>query len=220
MTALTSDLNYASLFYIVVIVRAGIFCSESVVLRCIRQLCGILAVLFGYLDVVVTGYSELALGRDTGNRQLDRAAAGKGIRRCLESDCRSSLFSPLGVIGLANNRVIVIGKLGLFVEITAGIPASKCVACFGGYSESVIARRLVYKCTTVGNGNNIMFVIKTRFGNHFSVVRFNRRSESNFVDCLIYRFICNINHRIARTIEICNTIIITRLRNHFYVFDF
>ena len=86
MTALTSDLNYASLFYIVVIVRAGIFCSESVVLRCIRQLCGILAVLFGYRDVVVTGDSEQALGRDTGNRQLNRAAAGKGRRSCGDLD--------------------------------------------------------------------------------------------------------------------------------------
>ena len=91
MTALTSDLNYASLFYIVVIVRAGIFCSESVVLCYIRQLCGILAVLFVYRDVVVTGYSELALGRDTGNRQLNRAAAGKGRRSGLDSDCRRSL---------------------------------------------------------------------------------------------------------------------------------
>ena len=212
--------NDAGVRSVVIQIGTGVIGLKGVILGLVRQGSSILAVLFGYLDVVVTGYSELALGRDTGNRQLDRDAAGKGIRRCLESDCRSSLFSPLGVIGLANNRVIVIGKLGLFVEITAGIPASKCVACFGGYSESVIARRLVYKCTTVGNGNNIMFVIKTRFGNHFSVVRFNRRSESNFVDCLIYRFICNINHRIARTIEICNTIIITRLRNHFYVFDF
>ena len=177
--------NDAGVRSVVIQIGTGVIGLKGVILGLVRQGSSILAVLFGYLDVVVTGYSELALGRDTGNRQLDRAAAGKGIRRCLESDCRSSLFSPLGVIGLANNRVIVIGKLGLFVEITAGIPASKCVACFGGYSESVIARRLVYKCTTVGNGNNIMFVIKTRFGNHFSVVRFNRRSESNFVDCLI-----------------------------------
>ena len=150
MTALTSDLNYASLFYIVVIVRAGIFCSESVVLRCIRQLCGILAVLFGYRDVVVTGDSEQALGRDTGNRQLNRAAAGKGRRSCLDSDCRSSLFSPLGVIGRASNRLIVIGQLGPFGEIAAGIPASECVAGLNWRGQRCVAGRIFFKCAAVG----------------------------------------------------------------------
>lgn len=111
MTALTSDLNYASLFYIVVIVHAGIFCSESVVFRCIRQLCGILAVLFGYLDVVVTGDSELALGRDIGNRQLNRAAAGKGGRGCGDLDRGCSLIDSQSKLVRRSAIICVTSKI-------------------------------------------------------------------------------------------------------------
>ena len=68
--------NDAGVRSVVIQIGTGVIGLKGVILGLVRQGSSILAVLFGYLDVVVTGYSELALGRDTGNRQLDRAAAG------------------------------------------------------------------------------------------------------------------------------------------------
>ena len=130
MTALTGDLNYASLFHIVVIVRAGIFCSESVVLRCIRQLCGILAGRFscGYRNTVVAGYFQNTLTRNTGNSQFNRTATGQRIRSCGDSDFRRSLNNVKGSRAdylsaylngsgsLANIGVISIGNIKAFVN--------------------------------------------------------------------------------------------------------
>ena len=142
--------NDAGVRSVVIQIGTGVICLKGVILGLVRQGSSILAVLFVYLDVVVTGDSERALGRDTGNRQLNRAAAGKGGRSCLDSDCRSSLFSPLGVIGLANNRVIVIGQLGTFGEIAAGIPASECVAGLNWRGQFCVAGRIFFKCAAVG----------------------------------------------------------------------
>ena len=70
--------NDAGVRSVVIQIGTGVICLKGVILGLVRQGSSILAVLFVYLDVVVTGDSERALGRDTGNRQLNRAAAGKG----------------------------------------------------------------------------------------------------------------------------------------------
>ena len=52
--------------------------------------------------------------------------------------------------------MIVIGQLGPFVEITAGIPAIECVACFGGFSELVrLERRASRERTAVSQTENV-----------------------------------------------------------------
>ena len=84
--------NDAGVRSVVIQIGTGVICLKGVILGLVRQGSSILAVLFGYLDVVVTGDSELALGRDTGNRQLNRAAAGKRIRSCGDLDRGCSLI--------------------------------------------------------------------------------------------------------------------------------
>ena len=160
MTALTSDLNYASLFYIVVIVRAGIFCSESVVLRCIRQLCGILASRFscGYRNTVVAGYFHSTLTRNTGNSQRYRTAAGQRIRSCLDSDCRSSLFSPLGVVGVACFK----GSCRI-VKFGIGIPIDEFVARFCGGAQSSRGKdRIRREHTVIHHGHTVFYNLRFR----------------------------------------------------------
>ena len=83
--------NDAGVRSVVIQIGTGVIGLKGVILGLVRQGSSILAVLFGYLDVVVTGDSELALGRDTGNRQLNRAAAGKGIRSGGNGDRGSGL---------------------------------------------------------------------------------------------------------------------------------
>ena len=65
--------NDAGVRSVVIQIGTGVIGLKGVILGSVRQGSSILAVLFVYLDVVVTGDSELALGRDTGNRQLNRA---------------------------------------------------------------------------------------------------------------------------------------------------
>ena len=72
--------NDAGVRSVVIQIGTGVIGLKGVILGLVRQGSSILAVLFGYRDVVVTGDSELALGRDTGNRQFNRTAAGKGRR--------------------------------------------------------------------------------------------------------------------------------------------
>ena len=58
--------NDAGVRSVVIQIGAGVSGLKGVILGLVRQGSSILAVLFGYLDVVVTGDSERALGRDTG----------------------------------------------------------------------------------------------------------------------------------------------------------
>ena len=85
--------NDAGVRSVVIQIGTGVICLKGVILGLVRQGSSILAVLFVYRDVVVTGYSELALGRDTGNRQLNRAVSGKRIRSCGDLDRGCSLLT-------------------------------------------------------------------------------------------------------------------------------
>ena len=98
--------NDAGVRSVVIQIGTGVIGLKGVILGLVRQGSSILAVLFGYLDVVVTGDSELALGRDTGNRQLNRAAAGKGGRGCGDRNSRSCLCD--GEISRCGYFIVVI----------------------------------------------------------------------------------------------------------------
>ena len=125
--------NDAGVRSVVIQIGTGVIGLKGVILGLVRQGSSILAVLFGYLDVVVTGDSELALGRDTGNRQLNRAAAGQRIRSCLDSDCRSSLFSPLSVVSVACFE----GSCRDWCSIAAR--PSHSITCFADSGETCLA---------------------------------------------------------------------------------
>ena len=98
--------NDAGVRSVVIQIGTGVIGLKGVILGLVRQGSSILAVLFVYRNVVVTGYSELALGRDTGNSQLNRAAAGKGGRGCGDHNSRSCLCD--GEISRCSYFIVVV----------------------------------------------------------------------------------------------------------------